>query len=1048
MAFDLKTWKDSTADKLRGLGGWLKQRKQQDVPCLTYGALCGMSLLPLVEAAQGGQLLPVMMALGGVASSVGGNLVANQIQQWIDTPGAVNEEQVANWVGQQVDNPELVEALDSILEKLDAVDQARSGMNKADQEWFLEALRSESERIGNLSRYRAIVKVDGVIAQGKHVVLANDHSVITGNVGRDVLVTTIEKQVIENQILSLPAQLDSIERVRLRYLKRLWQQCNVLPLAAMGGEQDMGQDVSLDQVYIALDTLTRIVVRDNETKPQAIQLDREEEKPLSALDAATQFPRLVLLGDPGSGKSTFVRQLASRLAAACLGETEPLPGWGNCQLPLLITLRDLSPRLSSLSLDGLSDGEQQQLLADAVHQQWRADLELLGAGDLTNRLEEILAEWSVVLILDGLDEVPASIRLLVRRAVAAVLRAYPNLQRVIVTCRIRSYTGAAVLRDFTTHTLAPFDEEKIRNLIMAWYNAQVCLNRLESGRAGERSRDLIQAALAGQLREMSSNPMLLTTMAIIHQREVGLPRERVRLYAQAVQVLLNRWQKHKGLTITSELGGILNDSLKMRAVLERLGYEAHRIQSIQGSEADLSRGDILALLEAPEYLGGVALASAFLDYCDQRAGLLIGRGGDDDGHKPRTYTFPHRTFQEYLAGCHMVRGRTREIIPEYRTRAEEGDLWALAAQLGSEELLYNKSRPGDVLDLAYALCPDREARGESEWREVLWAGQIIAMLGIDAVSRDLENAGGASTYLERLLGRLVQILEQGRLGAVERAEAGRVLARMGDPRPGVGLRDDGLPDIAWCDVVAGQFIMGSAKELAMYDDETPQRRVELPAYRISHYPVTNAQYAAFVRDGGYTEKWRGCWSEDGWKWKGERTAPDAYGGVFDLSNHPIVNVTWYEAVAFCAWLTEQLHKNRDIGPDHVVRLPRESEWEKGARGTDGRIYPWEGKIDPNRANYDETGINATSAVGCFPDGVSRCGALDMSGNAWEWCATRWQESYEGYRDELGFEGNDTRVRRGGSFTNVEDGVSCAIRLMSSPGLRTRYIGFRIVLSPI
>jgi hypothetical protein len=189
MAFDLKTWKDSTADKLRGFGGWLKQRKQQDVPCLTYGALCGMSLLPLVEAAQGGQLLLVMMALGGVASSVGGNLVANQIQQWIDTPGAVNEEQVANWVGQQVENPELIQALDSILEKLDAVNQARAGMNQADQEWFLEALRSETERIGNFSRYRAIVKGDGAIAQGNNAVAAGKGgSAIGGSVNGNVVI--------------------------------------------------------------------------------------------------------------------------------------------------------------------------------------------------------------------------------------------------------------------------------------------------------------------------------------------------------------------------------------------------------------------------------------------------------------------------------------------------------------------------------------------------------------------------------------------------------------------------------------------------------------------------------------------------------------------------------------------------------------------------------------------------------------------------------------------------------------------------------------------
>ena len=162
-----------------------------------------------------------------------------------------------------------------------------------------------------------------------------------------------------------------------------------------------------------------------------------------------------------------------------------------------------------------------------------------------------------------------------------------------------------------------------------------------------------------------------------------------------------------------------------------------------------------------------------------------------------------------------------------------------------------------------------------------------------------------------------------------------------------------------------------------------------------------------MRDGGYTAKrWRDCWTAAGLKWKGDRIEPEKVGGVFDLPNHPAVNVTWYEALAFCGWLSEKL--------GHPVTLPTEAQWEKAARGPDGRRYPWGPKITPQHANYDETGIGTTSAVGVFPLGASPCGALDMSGNAWEWCLTRWREDYTTPANEDPAR-DATRVVRGGAY---------------------------------
>jgi formylglycine-generating enzyme required for sulfatase activity len=636
-----------------------------------------------------------------------------------------------------------------------------------------------------------------------------------------------------------------------------------------------------------------------------------------------------------------------------------------------------------------------------------------------------------------------------------LLQRYGDLRQVIVTCRVRSYAGDAVLPGFARHTLAPFDEEKIRTFVEGWYQAQYNLGRLRADVAEERAQDLQRAAVSGDLRELASNPMLLTTMALIHQREVGLPRERVRLYGLAVQVLLTRWQKRKGIGTSPALREVLGDDLKLRQTMETLAYEAHQGQADRSRAADLQRRDLLAVLETPAHLGHIGLAAEFLDYVDQRAGLLVGRGGVDDGEMPKIYTFPHRTFQEYLAGCYMA--GDWEALELYWQHAGEGDAWSLAALLGAEELRYNRRNDKALLNLAHDLVPGAQPETAQAWRAVLWSGQMAAFFPPAEIRRLMQGPKSGAAYLDRLLPRLVRILREAPLGALERAEAGKALAKLGDPRPGVRLRDDGVPDIAWCEVPAGPFLMGStdADEMA-FDREKPQHTCEIEwAYAISRYPITNAQYRAFVDAGGYGEAryWTDAARQAVWR-DGQvkaysddehRVGPYDYGEPYNLSNHPVVGVMWYEAVAFCRWLTEVLRARGELTENQEIRLPTEPAWEKAARGTDGRIYPWGEEPDPERANYDETGIGTTSAVGCFPGGAY--GVEDLSGNVYEWCGTKWEDDYRDYVNDHVAEGNALRVLRGGAFDLNRRGVRCAYRGRSSPGNRRDNLGFRLVVSP-
>ncbi|MFM7582473.1 MAG: formylglycine-generating enzyme family protein, partial [Caldilinea sp.] len=251
----------------------------------------------------------------------------------------------------------------------------------------------------------------------------------------------------------------------------------------------------------------------------------------------------------------------------------------------------------------------------------------------------------------------------------------------------------------------------------------------------------------------------------------------------------------------------------------------------------------------------------------------------------------------------------------------------------------------------------------------------------------------------------------------ERATAGNALSRLDDPRPGVGINKRDLPDIVWMSVPAGEFRMGSND----YDDEKPIHTVDLDAFAIAKYPVTNSQYACFVAATG-------------------RRAPSHWDGATPPEGrrtHPVVNVSWEDAAAFCAWLGEQ--------EKATIRLPTEAEWEKAARGTDGRKYPWKGPFDKTRCNMNETGIGGTSPVGIFPAGESPYEVAEMAGNVWEWVNDWYDKKYYSVSPAKNPQGPATgerRVLRGGSWVSDDDLVRSSCRGDVVPGSWIDISGFR------
>lgn len=263
----------------------------------------------------------------------------------------------------------------------------------------------------------------------------------------------------------------------------------------------------------------------------------------------------------------------------------------------------------------------------------------------------------------------------------------------------------------------------------------------------------------------------------------------------------------------------------------------------------------------------------------------------------------------------------------------------------------------------------------------------------------------------------------------------------------------------------GEFLMGSKDDdQAAYADEKPQHKLNIPYdFLMARFPVTNALFEAFVKKA--VHKTQAEKDGFGWVWNGKEwvktpgadwahpRGPDT--GIAGLENHPVVQVLWKDAQAYCAWLNREYGSGLPRGL--VFRLPTEAEWEKAARGTDGRIHPWGNPFDAALCNSLENGPGRTTPVGRFsPQGDSPYGCADVSGNVWEWTASLWGKDVQKpdyaypYTPRDGREnqkaGDDIRrVVRGGSFASEARNARVAVRY----GFIDAYAnyGFRVALAP-
>jgi formylglycine-generating enzyme required for sulfatase activity len=338
--------------------------------------------------------------------------------------------------------------------------------------------------------------------------------------------------------------------------------------------------------------------------------------------------------------------------------------------------------------------------------------------------------------------------------------------------------------------------------------------------------------------------------------------------------------------------------------------------------------------------------------------------------------------------------------------------------------------PDEARALGWQLLQQRQdAEGSPAWyRSAVLAGAIAEELGGAAETND-------QAIHAEVVRRLVVLVQGGHLPSRERVEAAFLLARLGDPR----LPRPEQPDY-WCPIDAGPFWLGDETREAL------EQMTLATAYRIGRFPVTNAEYRAFIEAGGadLSQDW---WTEEGRAWheSEERTEPALWQDETQNSPHqPVVGVTWYEAVAYCAWRTAQGHDAGWLPAEAIIRLPTYAEWVRAARQTDQRRYPWgDADPDPERANYQATGLSSPSPVGCFPRGAAQCGAQDLAGNIWEWTASLWKQPRQ--QEPL----TDQRWKAklivlSGSFAEGSDELSCGARRWYFPIWWNGDVGFRLV----
>jgi formylglycine-generating enzyme required for sulfatase activity/energy-coupling factor transporter ATP-binding protein EcfA2 len=897
----------------------------------------------------------------------------------------------------------------------------------------------------------------------------------TGDIqARDIITGIQQNFTLIFQIpFTPPPDLETLRADYLAYLRDSYQHLDIKGIMQM---QRVAPSIPLAAVYVPLKARPQRPDAGESWGRIAGRLWREENLPAEVaaeippasrtaapvpVEVALQTePAVVVLGDPGAGKSTLLKIIALALVEQSGGP-----------LPILLPLKAYARRL-------LGKGEIN--LCDFLGEYYASrQKKLARVGEL---FEAALRERQAVILLDGLDEVQTERTFLVRLVQDFVAEFVPDPaetdqaipgNRVVATSRIVGYAEAPLTgRQWRIYTLTDFDRANIERFVKQWtlafelgvHGGDTPVAREAAGREG---RDLLEAIFTRpSIERLAANPLLLTILALIKRTGVALPEQRVRLYELYLEALIESWNLARSLD--QHPAGSPLDYLETVQVLAPLAMWLRETNPTAGLVARPQLEDWLTDYYQQEWnlSRGEARARGreFLEGVHRYSNLLVERG-------ERQYGFLHLTLEEMLAakGVAQLADESLEQATTLMTRHLADPAWHETLLLAVGAIGIVQQRPAAAGKLLLALLKSQVEEAPVGANVVL-AGEALLDVGEVGVGR-----GTAA----RVTAALVETMQDPTCHIRERRDAGVLLGRLNwRPEPEEG-------------------------DLLLAPDDPASLPTGLDAFRrvgdvwVGKYPVTNLQYARFVAAGGYDEpRW---WTREGWAWRtgrydskapaewqdwlkqrppGKRNQPfwwEDRGWNGPLQ--PVVGVTWFEALAYCAWLTDQLrdfpkgdlwasnelrasHNGQlvtaNLDPEMLgMRLLAEAEWEEamGGRGE----YPWGETFDPTRLNcadawagrdlsdrddwrkwiasneWQEAG---TTAVTTFPQGSSHAGVWDGSGNVWEWMADPYEPR------------GDTIALRGGSWDYSQRVARVSSRGDLFPDYFSGDAGFRVVVAPV
>ncbi|MCP4668489.1 MAG: NACHT domain-containing protein, partial [Deltaproteobacteria bacterium] len=597
---------------------------------------------------------------------------------------------------------------------------------------FKAAVGALMEQREDLKNLMVALKGPGAAAQGSGAVATGERGVAIGGDGKGNVIITGDQANVRVETGNAPFY-DSTEALRI-YCETLLHTWRRLPMRGLdleaGDPHSRQRRMDLTSVYVDMDTKT-LAREKGEEKGRGPRVENEKTRPLSALAAVGNKRLAVLLGDPGSGKTTFINHLALCLAGnhldAYSGWLERLKGWPGEEaetIPILVVLRDFAGRLTEETKKA-GPGD----LWNFISEQLNDRMLDFAVGPLKDALEEGRA----IVLFDGMDEIPGRKRPgLVKEAVAAFAGRYRK-SRFVVTCRVQSYRDKAIrLEDFSPFELAPFEQGMIDHFINAWYAELARLGEIKTEEDAHGLADgLKEAVRKADIQGLAPNPLLLTVMAIVHTHRGKLPEARSLLYDEIVDILLWRWDQIKAVAERGEsrLRELLRDAgrteVDLKRVLWQLAFEAHEgLGEGRDSLADIPAWRLAKALSGLHDKGSLDWADQVINTIRLRAGLLLER-------QPGVYTFPHRTFQEYLAGAYLASrgdfaGRTARL-------AAQGPFWREVALLAVGHLVYKTIDFDKPLALVAELCPLKIADNDTARCQAWLAGDCLVEMGLNRV---------------------------------------------------------------------------------------------------------------------------------------------------------------------------------------------------------------------------------------------------------------------------------------------------------------------------